>query len=240
MELRTADALREAAEERRRARRERDEIVTNARKESERILDRLRDEVRAVRESLQRESLTVDAIDAALALAEEAAEGLPAIDEEPLPVLPPSPREWHLGDRARSLTGGWEGRIVALERGGTRASLEAGGIRVMVDVDDLVPAVGRGRDARLRRGDRQVDRSRSVAASLDLRGARVDDALDALDRYLDEASMAGLQKVLIIHGQGTGALRDAVRREAGAHALVTSVRAGQRGEGGDGATIVEL
>ena len=85
-----------------------------------------------------------------------------------------------------------------------------------------------------------VDRSRSVAASLDLRGARVDEALDALDRYIDEASVAGLRKVLIIHGQGTGALRDAVRRQAGANALVTSVRAGQRGEGGDGATIVEL
>jgi DNA mismatch repair protein MutS2 len=52
--------------------------------------------------------------------------------------------------------------------------------------------------------------------------------------------VAGLRKVLIIHGQGTGALRDAVRRQAGANALVTSVRAGQRGEGGDGATIVEL
>jgi DNA mismatch repair protein MutS2 len=240
MELRTAEALRDAAEERRRARRERDEIVTNARKESDRILDRLRDEVRAVRESLQRESLTVDAIDAALDLAEGAADELPAIDEEPLPVLPPSPREWHLGDRARSLTGGWEGRIVALERGGTRASLEAGGIRVMVDVDDLVPAVGGPATPEPVEATVSVDRSRSVAASLDLRGARVDEALEALDRYLDEASVAGLHKVLVIHGQGTGALRDAVRRQAGANALVTSVRAGQRGEGGDGATIVEL
>lgn len=241
MELRTAEGLREAAQERRRARRERDEIVTGARKEADRILDRLRDEVRAVRESLQRETITVQAIDAALAGAEAAAEDLPALDTEPPPPLPPTPREWRLGDLARSLTGGWEGRIVALERNATRASLEAGGIRVLVDVDDLVPAMGGAAAEPVPAASSvTVDRSRSVASSLDIRGARVDEAMEALDRYLDQASLAGMDKVLIIHGQGTGALRDAVRRQADAHGLVTSVRAGHRGEGGDGATIVEL
>ncbi len=93
MELRTAEALREAAEERRRARREHEEIVTNARKEADRILDRLRDEVRAVRESLQRESLTVPAIDDALAEAEAVAAELPVPDDEPAPPLPPTPRD---------------------------------------------------------------------------------------------------------------------------------------------------
>ena len=78
-----------------------------------------------------------------------------------------------------------------------------------------------------------------MASSLDLRGARVDEALAALDRYLD-ASLAGLEQVLVIHGLGTGALRDAVRERAGAHPLVASFRPGERGEGGDGATIVKL
>ena len=68
----------------------------------------------------------------------------------------------------------------------------------------------------------------------------MDDALSALDQYLDQASLAGIPRVVIVHGQGTGALRDAVRRQAGSHALVTLVRAGHRGEGGEGATIVEL
>jgi len=79
-----------------------------------------------------------------------------------------------------------------------------------------------------------------VSASLDLRGARVEEALEALSRYLDDASLAGLDKVTIIHGMGTGALRDAVRSEAAAHPLVRDVRPGERGEGGDGATIVRL
>jgi DNA mismatch repair protein MutS2 len=79
-----------------------------------------------------------------------------------------------------------------------------------------------------------------VASSLDLRGARVEEALDALARYLDDASLAGLGSVTIVHGLGTGALRDAVRTAAAEHPLVRSVRAGGRGEGGDGASIVEL
>ena len=79
-----------------------------------------------------------------------------------------------------------------------------------------------------------------MASSLDLRGARVDEALDALSRYLDDASLAGLDKVIVIHGLGTGALRDAVRSTAAGNPLVRTVRAGHRGEGGDGATIIEL
>lgn len=86
----------------------------------------------------------------------------------------------------------------------------------------------------------RLDRARSVASSLDLRGARVDEALEALRAYLDDASLAGLEKVLIIHGMGTGALRDAVRAEAAGHPLVKGIRAGERGEGGDGASIIEL
>ena len=89
-------------------------------------------------------------------------------------------------------------------------------------------------------GALQLSRARTVASSLDLRGARVDEALDALSRYLDDASLAGLEQVTIIHGLGTGALRDAVRAQAGSHPLVRSFRAGERGEGGDGATIVRL
>jgi DNA mismatch repair protein MutS2 len=86
----------------------------------------------------------------------------------------------------------------------------------------------------------QLERARTVATSLDLRGATVGEALEVLDRYLDDASLAGLEQVTIIHGLGTGALRDAVRIQAASHPLVKSFRAGERGEGGDGATIVRL
>jgi DNA mismatch repair protein MutS2 len=66
----------------------------------------------------------------------------------------------------------------------------------------------------------------------------VQEALEVLDRYLDDASLAGLDQAIVIHGMGTGALRDAVRDHASSHPLVKSWRAGGRGEGGDGATVV--
>ena len=245
-ELRAAEALRQADEERRRARQERDELVQSARNEAERLVADLRDDVKETRRSLERETVTAPGLDAAVARAEGRLDLLP--EGEPAP--PPPARvvhEWRLGERARSMSGGWEGRIAALERGGRRATLEAGGMRVTVDVDDLeLSAPGSiAVDPVARPGDSgtsalSLDRARSVASSLDLRGARVDEALEALGRYLDDASLAGLDKVLIIHGLGTGALRDAVRAEAGSHPLVKAVRAGERGEGGDGASIVTL
>jgi DNA mismatch repair protein MutS2 len=191
--------------------------------------------------------VTTVSIDAALARAEAIAERLPAAATEPEP-LPTEPRDWQVGERARSRTGGWEGRISALEKGGRRATLEAGGMRVVVELDDLEPALGQpgpsssGTAAATTGGGTalRLDRARSVASSLDLRGARVEEALDALSRYLDDASLAGLGSVTIIHGLGTGALRDAVRDAATGHPLVGSVRAGERGEGGDGATIVSF
>jgi DNA mismatch repair protein MutS2 len=247
-ELRTAEALEAAQEERRRARRERGEAVTAARAEAERIVTDLRDEVAATRQALERETLTAVSLDDALARAEANLARLPATEAAPAPE-PAVERDWRLGERARSRSGGWEGRIAALERGGKRATLEAGGMRVTVDVQDLVPAVGQD-ESRSGRGTTaattsnasalRLARANSVASSLDLRGARVDEALEALDRYLDDAGLAGLSKVMIIHGLGTGALRDAVRSDAASHPLVRSLRPGERGEGGDGATIVEL
>jgi len=182
-------------------------------------------------------------------------ERLPA-PSRPAPEAPSSePRTWRVGERARSRSGGWEGRIAALDRDGTRATLEAGGMRVTVRLDDLTDALqaeagtsagGAGSATGRRLGVTsnvdaiRLSRARSVPSSLDLRGARVEEALSALERYLEDGSLAGLERVTVIHGLGTGALRDAVRTTAAAHPLVKAVRAGERGEGGDGATIVSL
>jgi DNA mismatch repair protein MutS2 len=91
---------------------------------------------------------------------------------------------------------------------------------------------------RPRSSTRDRGQPRSVAASLDLRGARVDEALQMLEQYLDGAAHAEAGRVTIIHGHGSGAMRDAVRSALREHPLVSKWRPGDRGEGGDGATIV--
>ncbi len=80
----------------------------------------------------------------------------------------------------------------------------------------------------------------SPGLELDLRGQTADDALHMLDSYLDRAYLAGMPFVRIVHGKGTGVLRKAVREALRGHPLVTSVRNGADGEGGDGVTVVKL
>jgi len=75
---------------------------------------------------------------------------------------------------------------------------------------------------------------------LHLRRMTVDNATLELDQYLHDAFMAGLYQIKIIHGKGTGTLRQIVRRQVSKHPLVKSFRPGRYGEGGAGVTIVEL
>jgi DNA mismatch repair protein MutS2 len=80
----------------------------------------------------------------------------------------------------------------------------------------------------------------SPGMELDLRGMRVDEGLDRLERYLNQAARARLPFVRIIHGRGTGAMRSAVRDALAAHPIVGSSRPGEGNEGGDGVTVVKL
>jgi len=80
----------------------------------------------------------------------------------------------------------------------------------------------------------------SPGLELDLRGERVEEGLERLERYLNDAYLARLPWVRIIHGRGTGAMRSAVRDALKGHPLVGSMRSGEGNEGGDGVTVVKL
>jgi DNA mismatch repair protein MutS2 len=261
-EARAAAALETASDERRRARRDREEHINAAREVAEQIVEELRDELERARKELERGSLTVPGIDAVLARADQQLARLPGTSPTAgadagtgtqTPAASAEPRRWKVGERARSASGGWEGRVAELDRAGRRVTLEAGAMRVSVPLDDLEPVVatpgaGSGASAAVEPpaiagtnvAALRLARARSVPMSLDLRGARVEEALSALDVYLNDAAVAGLDRVTVIHGMGTGALRDAVRSEAAGHPLVKQIRQGERGEGGDGVTVVTL
>ncbi|MGC8781003.1 MAG: endonuclease MutS2 [Anaerolineae bacterium] len=94
--------------------------------------------------------------------------------------------------------------------------------------------------ARLSESSISAPRPPSPGMELDLRGRTVDEMLIELDRYLDAAYRAGLPWVRIIHGKGTGALRQAVREELRGHPLVGEFRPGDLSEGGVGVTVAKL
>jgi DNA mismatch repair protein MutS2 len=151
--------------------------------------------------------------------------------------------EPRVGLFGRSRTLGTSGRIV--ERSGRtgRVTLETEGARVVVPGDDVevVPEPAPAPDARDQAADELRRRAAArVSPRLDLRGERVESALEQLDAYVDEALLAGLDSVAIIHGAGTGALRRAIRGRLAEHPRVRGTRSGRREEGGDGTTIAEL
>lgn len=80
----------------------------------------------------------------------------------------------------------------------------------------------------------------NISQTLDLRGYRVEDALDEVENYLDKASLANLSMVYIIHGHGTGALKQAIRDFLKTSPYVAKFRSGEDSEGGDGVSVVDI
>jgi DNA mismatch repair protein MutS2 len=115
----------------------------------------------------------------------------------------------------------------------------SGALRLRVPRDQLRPAPDVGEPVRSTRTIVQGAAS-NVPLQLDLRGARAEEALAELDRYLNHAAVAGYDRVRVVHGKGTGALRNAVRETLATHPLVREHSPAAANEGGDGATIVRL
>jgi len=85
-----------------------------------------------------------------------------------------------------------------------------------------------------------MSKAMTIRTDLNLIGKRVDEALPELDKYLDDAYLSHLSQVTIIHGRGTGALKDAVHAHLKRTKYVKSYRLGAFGEGDQGVTIVEF
>ena len=86
----------------------------------------------------------------------------------------------------------------------------------------------------------QLDKSRKTSMELNLLGYTVEEALAEVDRFLDHAMLSNQNTVYIIHGNGTGALRNAIQKHLRTHRGVKSFRLGRYGEGESGVTVVEL
>jgi DNA mismatch repair protein MutS2 len=131
------------------------------------------------------------------------------------------------------------GTLLAIDDKGM-ADVAAGALRLRVPQSSLREAPSA--DERVVRSTRPTvgGSAPSVPLQLDLRGARAEDALAVLDRYLNDAAVAGIDRLRVVHGKGTGALRAAVRDMLASHPLVREVISAGPSEGGDGATIVRL
>ncbi len=119
-------------------------------------------------------------------------------------------------------------------------SIQAGNIKLNINVNEL-NLISDGKVNKISRDKKDIKlRINSMPMSLDLRGLDTLDAVDKVDKYLDDAFVYGMGEVSIIHGKGTGALRKAVSDLLRTHVHVKSYRLGEYGEGGHGVTIVKI
>jgi DNA mismatch repair protein MutS2 len=151
------------------------------------------------------------------------------------------------GVRVRIVSLGQEGEVVEVD--GAAALVRAGPLKIRRPVSDLLPLVGKARGADLGRtraerisaaAEKRPDALRLAEARLDVRGLRVEELLRAVERFLDARYADGEAECLILHGHGTGALKQALRDHLASSPYVGSFRAGDRHEGGDAVTVVSL
>ena len=142
-----------------------------------------------------------------------------------------------VGSQVRHQSLGWRGRVVEIER--ERATVAVHGKRVRCRLRELTLENVAPSRPTVRRED-ETKSHPGVERELHLRGQRVEEALEELDRYLDRCLLASLHEVRIVHGHGSGKLKRAVRESLREHVAVESWRPGEPREGGDGATVVVL
>lgn len=154
------------------------------------------------------------------------------------------PNQIRLGDSVKVVSMGLKGSVSSLPDKNGKLFVQCGIIRSQVSLSDLVlleeETVKTEKMQRSSSGKLKMSKSYSVSTEINLLGKTVDEALSELDKYLDDAYLAHLPSVRIVHGKGTGALRKAVQGYLRKNRVIKSFRLGEFGEGDAGVTIAEF
>ena len=246
------DSARTAREYRKKLEAEREKVVEKAQAEAREIIQQARDasdqvfaELKDMRRQQQKQDnwqAVNDRRAAARHLLNEAERGIGGPVQEP--ELPPPTRPAVEGDRVELVSMGTKASVIAVNKDGS-LQLQAGILKITARQEEVRVVEDSGaqgqRDAkRIIRQAEQKLRTISASPEVDLRGMMVDEALGCLDLFLDNAMLAHLESVRIIHGKGTGAVRKAVREHLKRSRYIKSFRPGRYGEGEDGVTVAEL
>jgi len=245
-EAQTRVALRQAETERDRLRQrieeieaERQRIVAETRQEMQRQIELLQGEIRQARSKL-RDAASLNSVKRLSKQVEEmGTEQQAALAPELLEPVEPTKgkrRPLQVGDTVRVRSLNVNGEVTSI--GKNEVMVAVGRLQMRAGYDDLE---FKGRPAEEKVAEPILTAVHpSPGIELDIRGVRVEEGIERLNRYLDSAFLARLPFVRIIHGKGTGRLRQAVREAIAANGHVRSWEEGKDGEGGPGVTVAHL
>ncbi len=167
-----------------------------------------------------------------------------SIPKKEAPKTRLKPEQLKKGDLVKVVSMGLKGTVSSLPDAKGNLFVQCGILRTNVNVRDLVrleePSVTAPNMKRTGTGKLRMSKSISVSPEINLLGKTVDEAIPLLDKYLDDAYLAHLKSVRVVHGKGTGALRNAVQQHLKRVKYIKSYRLGEYGEGDAGVTIVEF
>lgn len=227
---------------------ERLQILAGVRAESKRELEQVYGEIARLRKKLAAAAqplLVLEQIEKEHARVEETV-------SEPVqrtaPTVQKPSRPFKLGDKIYISTIATEGVITSLER--DRAEVQVGRLRVRARLDELMfpldaaiaprPGKTKNKAQPVESASPKVSVDITPSLEIDLRGSIVEDALEELERHLDSAFLVGMPFMYVIHGKGTGRLRQAIRQWLKRNPYVASFAPGNEKEGGDGVTVIRL
>lgn len=218
---------------RRKAEAEALEIVREARQESEEILKELR------QMQLDNAKAQAEAQEKRKKLSTKEEKLAAKINKGPK-VLINKVKKVKLGEEVYVPKFTQHGTVLSLPDKNGNLQLQIGIMKVTVNLEDLQQSAKEKETGKTMVHKISSSKTEHIKSELDLRGLMVEEALDKVDKYLDDAYLSSLAQVRIIHGKGTGALRSAVRDLLRHHRHVEDYRFGAFNEGGDGVTVVEL
>lgn len=219
------------------AREEARHILRRAREESDMIVKELRglshevgrERNRKIHESQERLKGKLNEVESALS-----ANVLNVKSKKP-------PKDLKIGDTVEVLSLNQVGNVLELPDDDGNVQVQVGIMKINVHISSLKRAEME-EEEKTQTSTKAIVRSKaaSISNEIDLRGKTLDEALLDLDKYIDDIFISGLKEAYIIHGKGTGVLREGIKSYLKSHRHVRKFRPGKYGEGGDGVTIVEI
>ena len=216
----------------RKAKAEAKSILKDAKRESKEIISELRDFKDKASIDNKRVQVLKSTIDGKIKDQNEV-----LFDDESDHQVPDGLKE---GDPVEIVTLGQEGKVLGIN--GDSITVQAGTIKINVDKSNLKRIKNIKKDNKpIKTPTKRINKSvKDISKELDIRGKNVDEATLIIDNYLDDVYLSSLEEVVIIHGKGTGALREGVREYLDNHYHVKNMRGGELNEGGSGVTVVTL
>jgi len=225
---------------------ERFELMEKTRQEAETELGGLREEMEMLRRQLAKARQPLEVVDEVEEVVEILEEKVsePVLRKEPEKPIRKPKGPLRLGEKVHLRSIDQDGVVTSI--GEEEVEVQIGMLRIRARISDVMrkgePEVPTEKEPpKVKKGKITLPHAHeSPGVELDIRGNRVDEGLEMMDRYLEKAYLAGLPYVRIIHGKGTGRLRESVREALGSNPHVARYESGSQAEGGDGVTIGHL